>query len=378
MTSKERVHAALEGKAVDRFPVAALYCQLYHQDHFAELTGRPQWELHRWLYAEPQEHLALYRQMVEQAPFEILQPQHAPSCEARENTEFVQRQGRVYRHDKRTDTYTSLESVSGHPIDYTANETQHVFDIADAETKVKVTRADELIATGVNDYVEAAVAAFGSDHFILSGGVVGTLWACHSYVGLTNLLGMLIEQPDLIDYLCWKGLEQNLEIIRQLAAAGGDAIFIDDAFGTNDVISVAHYERFCLPTMKEMVREIHAVGHKAISIYYGGVADRLEEIASIGADGLLVETSMKGYTNDLSDIASKIGDRVTLFGNIDPIGVLQDGTDEELEAEIKRQVAAGRNARGFVVSPASPITPGTPLTRVRRFIELAQRHGRPG
>ena len=78
MTDKERVHAALEGRPVDRMPVTSLYNFLYHQDHFAELTGRPAWELHQWLHASPEEHVATYRILVRAAPFETLQPQGAP------------------------------------------------------------------------------------------------------------------------------------------------------------------------------------------------------------------------------------------------------------------------------------------------------------
>ena len=121
-----------------------------------------------------------------------------------------------------------------------------------------------------------------------------------------------------------------------------------------------------------MVDEIHRLGHKAILIYFGGVADRLDQIASLGADGLSVETSMKGYTNDIQSIAQKIGQRVTLFGNINPVGVLQDGADAELEAEIRYQATAARHARGFIMCTGSPITPFTPLQRVRRFIELSR------
>ena len=77
-------------------------------------------------------------------------------------------------------------------------------------------------------------------------------------------------------------------------------------------------------------------------------------------------------SNDTAEIARRIGDRMTLFSNIDPVAVLQDGTDAALEAEIRRQVAAGRAARGFILSTASPITPSTPLARVQRFLELGR------
>ncbi|HGJ63934.1 TPA: hypothetical protein ENS27_00930, partial [bacterium] len=187
-----------------------------------------------------------------------------------------------------------------------------------------------------------------------------------------NLYAMLIEKPELIEYLSHKLLEQNIESIRYYAKSKGDAIYIDDAMTTSDMISVKHYERFCLPYMKEMVKEIHRLGHKAIIIYFGGISDRLEQIASIGADGLSMETSMKNYINDIDYIAEKIGNHVTLFGNIDPVGILQNGADEELEAEITRQAKAGKKCRGFIMCSGSPITPFTSLERVQKFIKISK------
>jgi uroporphyrinogen-III decarboxylase len=138
------------------------------------------------------------------------------------------------------------------------------------------------------------------------------------------------------------------------------------------MISVAHFERFSLPYMREMVREIHGLGQKAIILYFGGIADRLEQLASTGADGLSMETSMKGYVNDIAEIARAIGDRVSLFGNVDPVGMLQKGSDEQLEAEMRRQADGGGSARGFIMCTGSPITPATPLHRVQKFIQLGQ------
>ena len=94
-----------------------------------------------------------------------------------------------------------------------------------------------------------------------------------------------------------------------------------------------------------------------------------------GADGFSYEASMKGFVNDMAEIARRIGDRMTLFSNIDPVAVLQNGSDAQLEAEIRRQLDAGRSARGFVLSTASPITPSTPLARVQRFLALGRQIG---
>ncbi len=375
MTNKQRVHAALEGRPVDRCPVTSLYNFLYQLDHFSELTGLPSWRLHEWLAASPEEHVDVYALMQAAAPFELLQPHGAPHTRVwRERQEFVEKDGHPFRHDCETGEWVQLDTRTGcgHATDYHANEERFVFSLADVDGRVTVTPAAQQIAEGANDYLDAVVKRFGKEEFILSGGVIGTIYSSHWHVGLTNLFSLLIEEPELIDYLSEKILAQNLETIRRLALAGGDAIYIDDATATSDMISPAMYERFSLPYMKAMVDEIHRLNHKAILIYFGGIMDRLEMIAATGADGLLPEASMKGFVNDTAEIARRIGDRMTLFSNIDPVAVLQNGTDKRLEAEILRQVEAARAARGFILSTASPITPGTPLARVQRFLELGR------
>lgn len=380
MTSRERVHAALEGRPVDRFPVTSLYHQLYRMDHFLELTGLPGWRVHEWLGSSPDRYVEWFAVMQELAPFELLQPHRAPSRAARERWEFVERDGHGWRHDKTTDEWQRLDvpTVSGHATDYHANETQLIRDEADVREQVKVATAEGMIADGINDYAEAVAERFGDEEFVLTGGVAGVFYTCSQYVGFMNLFSMIAENPGLLEYLNQRLLEQSIEQIRCHAAAGGDAIYIDDACTTSDMISVRHFEQFSLPYMRPMVEEAHRLGMKVILIYFGGIADRLEQIASLGADGLLFECSMKGYLNDVAQIAEQIGDRITLFGNTDPVGVLQDAGDVGLQAEIRRQVAAGRTARGFIMSTASPITPGTPLSRVQRFIELSKQESVQG
>ena len=367
MNSKELIIASLEGKPVDRMPVTASYAFLYQQDHFAELTGKANWELHRWLSSEPEDYLSIYHDMTTRAPFDIVEPQGV-SCK---HFEFVRKDGHMCLHDRRTDTYKpiDLKSSGEHPLDYTANETRRIFDRDDVRKQVPIVKAE---AWPGNDHVEAVVRRYGKEHFLMAY-MTGILWSCHWHLGQSNMLCMLIEEPDLIRYLSDRLLENTIEAIRAQCALGYDGIFIDDAMAYSDIISVRHYEQFSLPYLKTMVDEVHRLGRKAILIYFGGVSDRLEQIVATGADGLMVETSMKNYVNDIVQIAGQIGERITLFGNIDPVRVLQDGTDGQLEDELRRQAQAARKSRGFIMSTGSPITPRTPLDRVRKFIELSRK-----
>ena len=377
MTAKERGHASLAGRPVDRFPVTAIYAHLYQDDHFAELTGLPAWRRHAWHAAPPDEHVATFLRMQAAAPFELLQPFGAPGRAWRERQEFVERDGRPCRHDRQTDQWTPLDapSRSGHATDYHANETQTVFTAADAAARIRVPRVEDLRASGCMDYAEALVRAVGDREFILTGGVVGTFYCAHEFLGLTNLLAALREAPALVLEISRRLLDRQLAHVACLAAAGGDAIFIDDAMTTNDMISVADYERFCLPFTRALVQEVQRRGQRAIVIYYGGIADRLAQLAALGADGLVMEASMKGYVNDVAAVVGAIGRATTVFGNVDPIRVVQDGSAAALAAELRRQAAAGTRGRGFIIATPSPITPGTPLPRVQRYLELARAIG---
>lgn len=375
MTSKECILAALSGEIPQRFPVVTPYSHLMQCDHWTELTGKPPWTYYQWLYAMPEEHLEGYRILASKLPFDWLEPVGAPSREERIVARFEKRDGKHFLVNTHTGSAWELNEDLPHRAG-TANQERRIFDQRDVNELVKVTHAERLISSGHGDFVAAAVEAFGTEKFILNGGVTGTFWNCTWYLGMTNLFAAIREEPDLVEYLSSKLLEQTIEQIRALAARGGDGIYIDDAITTNDLISVADYERFSMPYVREMIREAHSLGQKVILIYFGGIADRVEQILSLQPDGLLMETSMKGYTNDLQSISAQVRGRTCLFGNIDPVGILQKGTDEQLCEEIQRQVRIGRSLGSFVISTGSPITPLTSVGRISQFINIAHELGR--
>lgn len=173
MNSKELINAAFNGSSPERCPVTVPYVFLYQQDHFAELTGKPQWQVYQWLIAEPDEHVKDLKIMTEKMSFDIVQPMHdIPSRQERENTEIIQKDGNVFSHKIKQDTWEKISTdSSGCVHNYAANETQHVFDKKDIDEHVKIVSAQQRIKAGRNDYIDAAVKTFGDDFFILSGGV---------------------------------------------------------------------------------------------------------------------------------------------------------------------------------------------------------------
>jgi len=71
-------------------------------------------------------------------------------------------------------------------------------------------------------------------------------------------------------------------------------------------------------------------------------------------------------------VVRQVAGRCCVFGNLDAVHTLRRGTTEAVCAALSQQLDAGRRARRFVVSLGSPVTPDTPLSRVRDYLTWAR------
>jgi hypothetical protein len=372
MTSKERMYAAIDGRKPDCCPVASPYIHLSNADHWEELTGLPVWKYYEWLISADMDwYKEVCRVMYSRFQFDIVQPMDKWSDE---NTEVVCRDGAYFYHYKKEDAYNRLpDNIHNAGSGGGENETRYVFTKQDAKNRIKITKSEQLISYGCNKYIDEIIKMFGDTHFIVTAGVVNTFYSNAYHVGMTDFYSMLIEEPELIKYISELVLEQNIENIRAYAFAGGDAIFIDDATATCDMISPEMYEEFSLPYLTQQVKEIQRFGKKAILVYFGGIADRIDMIKSTGADVLMMECSMKGYINDYSDISKKLGENICLAGNLNPYTDVEITTDNELAAKIREMAKKGMEHGRYFTSTGSPLTPNTTVERIQKYIDISHK-----
>ncbi len=360
---------------MDRSPVTAPYNILCLEDHFTKLTGDPVWKFYE-IMLNPESAAKYYRAYAEHSPFDVFETfrwqRNKDTHEFRENTEAVVNDSGIYFHNKRTDEYEKLPEQP-YDFDDAPVETQSVFDEADAKTKIPVVSADALLSSGFAMHTEECVKLFGDSRFIQSGRILNTFYQSSWYLGLTNLYYMLADEDPLLEYVQKRILEANIEKIRAYAACGGDAILIDDAMSTNDMISAADYERYSLPYMQQEIQEIHRLGKKAIVVYFGGIADRVEQIVATGADALIMECSMKNYRNDYAEIAAQVNDRLCVYTNMNPVSHVLDLDSAALAQTISDYSSAAKQHKKYVISTGSPLTPDTPWERILEYAELAKR-----
>ncbi len=195
------------------------------------------------------------------------------------------------------------------------------------------------------------------------------LWSLYSLLGYEDMMILLAQSPDLAIHAAQRILENTLQHISMIAALGAEAVWIEECL--TDQISPEVFRQINLPILRRCTEAIREHGMKSIYYYCGDPWKRLDAIFDAGADGIHFEESKKGFSIRIEDIVEAAGRRCVVFGNLDAIGVLQDGSEDMLRAEIYRQLRAGRkNGNRFIMSTGSPITPGTPVQKVRRYADI--------
>ena len=201
-----------------------------------------------------------------------------------------------------------------------------------------------------------------------------TLWQCYNLWGFENMMIMVATKPELVEYACSRFLELSLRAVREAAALGSKAVFIEECL--TDMVSPADFKSLNLPFLRRLVDEIRLLGKKSIYYYCGNPSGKWKLLIDAGTDALALEEGKKGFANNIEEIVQIVNGRCTVLGNLDAIGILQNGSNEELRAEIHRQIKAGRNNTSrFIMSIGSPVTPETPVERVRLYCDLVHELG---
>jgi len=230
-----------------------------------------------------------------------------------------------------------------------------------------------VLEDGRADLPERILGDWGGSLYPI-GSVVAPLWHGYSMWGFEGLMLQLVDRPDLVRYAVERFTHHAVDQVRSAARFGALGIWIEDCM--TDMMSTAHLRSFHLPYLRRITDEIRGQGMHSIHYFCGNPAGKWAVLLDTGADALSLEESKKGFTIDVDDVVDRVDGRMTILGNLDAIELLEHGSRDELRAEIGRQIAAGRrNGSRFIMSLGSPVTPGTPVSRVRAYCDLVHELG---
>jgi len=187
----------------------------------------------------------------------------------------------------------------------------------------------------------------------------------------------LMDEPERCRAILEAYTLGTAELGVQQARHGVAAVLISSAFAGGGFISPRQYERFVLPYEAEVVRCIHREGVPVYTHTCGDIGDRRELMAATGIDGSDTLDPPPLGSVDLADAKRRVGDRLFIKGNIDPVHTLLGKNREEVRRDALGRLAVGSPGSGYILSSACSVSPRVSPENLTVLVEAAEEFGRP-
>lgn len=236
--------------------------------------------------------------------------------------------------------------------------------------------AEELLDSAIFSHVPHVVERYGREVFIAM-----TYSAPSNYIfgpgGLLDFetgLMALAEKPAMVKYLMERFYEANAEFDRALAQTGVHAHISGEAYMAADLVAPATYREVFFEAQRRYYAATTAQGVIPILCFWGDIGPLIGDLNGLAIGGLMMDESKKGFILDVGDIRRQLRPEIVLFGNLDSVGLLLQGSPQDVgEATLAQLEAATAADHGpFVTRNGSPFCPDTPPENIEAMITAAR------
>lgn len=201
-------------------------------------------------------------------------------------------------------------------------------------------------------------------------GFAGSPWtvSCYMVEGgsskiFKNIKDMLYMDPETLHMLLDKVTTTTTDYLNAQIQSGADAIMLFDSWG--GVLSPTAYREFSLQYMQRIADHLirERDGQKIPLIFFSkGANSSLEAIANTGCDAVGLD-----WTIDMADAKKRIGDKVALQGNLDPMVLF--ALPDTIREETNRVLTSFGKDPGHVFNLGHGINKDTPIEGVTALID---------
>ncbi len=210
-------------------------------------------------------------------------------------------------------------------------------------------------------------------------GFSGSPWtlACYMVEGgsskdFAKVKGMMFDAPEQMHALLNVMADSVIAYLNAQIAAGAQSVMLFDTWG--GALSTGNYQEFSLAYMKKIIAGLtrESDGRTVpVTMFTKGGGQWLELMAETGADAVGLD-----WTTDIGTARQRVGDKVTLQGNMDPC-VLYASADR-VEQEVASVLASfGKAETGHVFNLGHGIHPTIEPEKMKRLIDSVHRLSEP-
>jgi uroporphyrinogen decarboxylase len=189
-------------------------------------------------------------------------------------------------------------------------------------------------------------------------GFSGSPWTLATYMveggsskSFAKIKRMIYGDPETAHMLLDKLADAVTDYLNAQIESGAQAVQIFDTWG--GVLAPEMFRNFSLRYLEKIVNGLHrSYDGKTIPVvlFCKGCNSHLEALADTGCDGLGVD-----WTMTLAEARSRVGDRVSLQGNLDPAIMLTNPA--VIESQVKATLESFGKGSGHVFNLGHGITP---------------------
>ncbi|HSV31326.1 MAG TPA: uroporphyrinogen decarboxylase family protein [Atribacteraceae bacterium] len=348
MTSKERMHLALNREKPDRLPATVHQWQKFHLDTY--LNGSSDLDAFEYfgLDAAVQYFEDMGQFWLPDADFTRFS---TPEWRDEVQVYNSDPDNRSHRHTIHTPEGTLTYATAGDRkttwiTEYLIKKPE---DIILLKKYMPVPRLDRGLVNTLYERI--------GDRGVLRGFVWGDQAGCWQHaaclVDINALILYALDTPDWVHELLHVLLEKKLEFLESMKGVRFDLVETGGGASSSTLISPALHEEFCLPYDRRLHEALHDLGFKTSYHTCGGTRGIEEMIVANGTDAseTLAPPSIGG-NQEPWDYKAKIGNRLALIGGMDQYNILTVGTPETISRAVRDLFEKVGVEGGYILSTA--------------------------
>ena len=154
--------------------------------------------------------------------------------------------------------------------------------------------------------------------------------------------------------------------------AGAQTIWVDDRLANSRRLTPAQWRELALPACRKLTAEIRTTSALTYLHNEESALPSLEALRELYPDIINC-----GPGTDMTAAARAFRAKICFGGNLDPV-LLQQGTAEQIAAEVERLVAIAYAEGGYIFCTGGLVTPDTPVQNMRALVAAIHRAGSVG
>ena len=178
-----------------------------------------------------------------------------------------------------------------------------------------------------------------------------------------HVKSLLYSRPDLLHHILDTNARAVTAYLNAQIAAGAQAVMLFDTWGGS--LSDAAFGQFSLEYSRRALAGVtRESGGRIVPriLFTKGGGLWLEQMAGAGADALGID-----WQTPIGEARRRVGDRVALQGNLDPMALF--GTPASIRAEVERILAGFGSGAGHVFNLGHGVSQHTPPEHVAALVE---------